>query len=249
MDDLERWLRSAMRAVHQEPSPNLLGGIWRRRRIHLRRVGACSAAAVVAVAIAAPAVLYSTQRGAGNATGPVTGYTTPAGAAPGSELLKCPAYSIRAITGGELGAHWKSASVEAGPVWFVYAGSGAWRSSQRLPDGTYRDVAGVVLAVRNGTTVEITTPPADRSRLRFLSHETSSGGYTLSDGVAALTVVGCPSQPVGQGIPEGYAAGLTLFYLPLGYVTDLSGCLPLQIATPPSWRVRWTAHLAAHGSC
>jgi hypothetical protein len=248
MDDLERWLRSAMRAVHQEASPNLLSAVWQRRRKHLRRVGACGAAAVVAVAIAAPAV-YSAQRGAGNASGPATGYTTPAGAAPGSELLKCPAYSDRGITGGELGAHWKAASVEAGPVWFVYAGSGAWRSSQRLPDGSYRDVPGVVLAVRNGATVEITTASADRFRFRFLTLETRSGTYTLGDGVSGLTLVSCPSQPVAQGLPEGYAGGLTLFYLPIGYVTDLGGCLPLEIATPPSWHVRWTAHLAAHGSC
>jgi hypothetical protein len=246
MDDLERWLRSAMRAVRQEPSSNLLAGIWRRRRNHLRLVGACSAAAVVAVAIAVPAVVYSARPGA---TSPVSGYTTPAGAAPGSALLRCPTYSDRGITGGELDAHWKSASVEAGPVWFVYAGTGAWRSSQRLPDGTYRDVAGVVLAVRNGTTVEITTPSADRSRFRFLTRETRSGSYRLSDGVPGLTLVSCPSQPVAHGLPEAYAAGLTLFYLPVGYVTNLSGCLPLQIATPPSWRMRWTALLPADGSC
>jgi hypothetical protein len=249
MDDLERWLRSALRAVHEEPSPSLLGGVWRRRRNHLRRVGACSAAAVVAVAIAVPAVLYSAQRGAGHANGPATGYSTPAGAAPGSALLTCPAYSDRGITGGELGAHWKSASIEAGPVWFVYAGTGSWRSSQRLPDGRYRDVAGVVLAVRNGTTVEVTTPSADRTRFRFLTSETSSGTDTLAEGAPGLTLVSCPSQPVAQGLPEGYAAGLTLFYLPSGYVTDLAGCLPLEVATPPSWHVRWTALLPAHGSC
>jgi hypothetical protein len=249
MDDLERWLRSAMRTVRQQPSPNLLGGVWRRRRNHLRRVGACSAAAVVAVAIAVPAVLYSAQRGTGPATGSVPGYPTPAGAAPGSELLTCPAYSDRGITGGELGSHWKSASIAAGPVWFVYADSGSWRSSQRLPDGRYRDVAGVVLAVRNGSTVEITTPPADRSRFRFLTSETPSGTYTLGDGVPGLTLVGCPRQPVAAGLPAGYAAGLTLFYLPVGYVTDLGGCLPLEVATPPSWHVRWTANLPARGSC
>jgi hypothetical protein len=249
MDDLERWLRSAMRAMRQEPSPSLLNGVWLRRRNRLRRVGACSAAAVVAVAIAVPAVLHGAHGGAGHATGPETGYTTPAGAAPGSELLKCPVYGDRGITGGELGAHWKSASIEAGPVWFVYAGNGSWRSSRRLPDGRYRDVAGVVVAVRNGTTVEITTPSADRSRFRFLTSETSSGTYTLGDGVPGLTLVGCPSQPVAQGLPEGYAGGLTLFYLPLGYVTDLGGCMPLEIATPPSWHVRWTADLSVHGSC
>ncbi len=248
MDDLERWLRSAMRSVYQEPSTSLLSGVWRRRRGHLRRVGACSAVAAVAIAIAVPAIVDSAQRGAGHANR-AAGYTTPVGAAPGSELLKCPAYSDRGITGGELSAHWKSASVEAGPVWFVYAGSSSWRPSQRLPDGTFRDVTGVVLAVRNGVTVEITTPSADRSRFRFLTRATSSGTYTLRDGVPGLTLVSCPSQPVAHSMPAAYAAGLTLFYLPVGYVTDLRGCLPLEIATPPAWHVRWTADLPADSSC
>jgi hypothetical protein len=249
MDDLERWLRSAMRALHQEPSPNLLNGVWRRRRNHLRRVGACSAAAVVAVAIAVPSVLYSAQRGAVHVNPPVAGQTKPAGAAPGSALLKCGAYSDRGISGGELSAQWKSASVRAGPVWFVYAGNGLWRSSQRLPDSKFRNVPGALLAVRNGTTVEITTPSADRSRFKFITRKTRSGTYTLRDGVPGLTLVGCPSYPVPPGMPEAYAAGLTLFYLPLGYVADLGSCLPLEVATPPSWHVRWTAHLSPHGVC
>jgi hypothetical protein len=249
MDDLERWLRSAMRAVRQEPSPNLLSGVWRRRRNHLWRVGACGAAAVLAVAIAVPSVLYSAQPGAAQANRPAAGYTTPAGAAPGSELLKCGAYSDRGISGGELGAHWLSASVRTGPVWFVYADNGLWRSSQRLPDGSFRDVAGVVLGVLNGTTVEITTPPADHSRFRFITSETSSGTYTLRDGVPGLTLVACPKNSVAKNMPEAYADGLTLFYLPLGYVADLGSCLPLEVATPPSWSVRWTATLSPHGRC
>jgi hypothetical protein len=249
MDDLERWLRSAMRAMHQEPSPNLLSAVWRRRRDHLRRAGAGGAAAVVAVAIAVPLVLHYGQSGPRPAGRPVTGQTAPTGAAPGSELLTCGTYSDRAISGGELGAHWKSASVQAGPVWFVYAGHGWWRPSQRLPAGRFRGVAGALLAVRNGTTVEITTPPADRSRFRFLTRKTSSGTYTLRDGVPGLTLAGCPSYPAPSGLPEAYAAGLTLFYLPLGYVADLGGCLTLEVATPPSWHVRWTARLSPHGAC
>jgi hypothetical protein len=247
MDDLERWLRSAMQAAQQEPSPNLLSGIWRRRRDHLRRAGASGAAAVVAIAIAVPSLLYSAQHGAPRRN-PIAGQTGPVAAAPGSELVKCGAYSDRGITGGELGAHWKSASVQAGPVWFVYERS-FWRSSQRLPDGRFRDVPGTLLAVRDGTTVEVTTPPADHSRFRFLTRETSTGTYTLRDGVSGLTLAACPSYPVPPGTPEAYAAGLTLFYLPLGYVTDLGGCLPLQIATPPSWQVRWTVQLSRHGVC
>jgi hypothetical protein len=116
------------------------------------------------------------------------------------------------------------------------------------------------VAVRNGATVEITTPPADWSRFRFLTRATPSGSYTLDDGVRAVTLVACPAYRVPAGIPPGYAPGLTLFYLPLGYVTDLTDCLPLQIAEPSAWPVRWTAEpsawivrwtadLPVHGRC
>lgn len=249
MDDLERWLRTSMQAAQQRPSPNLLDGIWLRRRAHLRRTGAWSAAAVVAVAIAVPSVLHATAGGRAQPTRPQASATATPRAAPGSELLKCGDYSDRGISGGQLDAHWQSASVHAGPVWFVFARNGLWRSSQRLPNGRFRGVAGPIVAVKNGVTVEITTPPADWSRFRFLTRATSSGSYTLNDGAHGLTLVGCPSYRVLPGIPTADAPGLTLFYLPLGYVTDLPGCLPLQIAEPPSWHVRWTADLSVHGLC
>jgi hypothetical protein len=204
-------------------------------------------AVVAAAVIAIPSVLQATLPGATKPAGPAAAFKTPTGAAPGSELLKCGDYSDRGISGGQLSAHWKAESVQAGPVWLVWARQGAWRSSQRLADGRFRNVAGLVLAVRNGSTVEITTPPADRSRFRFLTHRTKPGTYTLRDGFAGLTVVACPWQRVWAGIPESDAPGLTLFYLPLGYVTNLTGCLPLEIATPPKWQARWTANLPVHG--
>ncbi len=83
----------------------------------------------------------------------------------------------------------------------------------------------------------------------LLTRETSSGTYTLRDGVPGLTLVSCPRYPVGPGVPASYAAGLTLFYLPVGYVADLGACMQLHIATPPSWHARWTAYLSARGSC
>jgi hypothetical protein len=249
MDDLERWLRASMQAAQRDPAPNLLDGIWLRRRAHLRRTRAWSAAAVVAVVIAVPSILHATAGGPTRPTRPQPNATATPSAAPGSELLKCGAYSDRGISGGQLDAHWQSDSVRAGPVWFVFARSGVWRSSQRLPDGTFGAVGGPVVAVRNGVTVEITTPPADWSRFRFLTRATPSGRYALKDGVRGLTLVGCPSYRVLPGIPPGDAPGFTLFYLPLGYVTDLGGCLPLQIAEPPSWHVRWTADLSVHGRC
>jgi hypothetical protein len=244
MDDLERWLRATMQAATQEPPRNLLTGVWRRRRTHLQRIVAAGAAALAAIAIAVPSVLASTT--SGRQTGSAIGPDTP-GAAPGSELLKCGAYSDHGISGGELGAHWKAASIQAGPVWFVYARDGSWRSSQRLPGGKLRNVAGVILAVRNGSTAEITS--AQPGRLRFISSQNASGTYTLHYGVAGITLVGCQSYKVPPGIPEAYAAGLTLFYLPLGYITDRTGCLPMQVRTPPSWQVRWTADIPLNGTC
>lgn len=244
MDDLERWLRTTMQATTQDPPRNLLTAVWRRRRTHLRRTGAGSAAALAAIAIAVPSVLASTT--SGPRTGSAAGPAAP-GAAPGSELLKCGTYSDRGISGGELGAHWKAASIQAGPVWFVYARDGMWRSSHRLPDGRLHDVAGVILALRNGSTAEITT--AQPRRFRFMTSKNASGIYTLRDGVAGITLIGCRSYRVPPGTPEAYAAGLTLFYLPLGYVTDLTGCLPMQIRTPPSWQIRWTVNIRLHGTC
>jgi hypothetical protein len=249
MDDLERWLRAALQGAEQRPSPNLMFGIWQRRRAHLRRTRAWSAAAVVVTAVAVPSALYATTGGPAQPARPQASATAPPRAAPGSELLKCGDYSDRGISGGELDARWQSASVQAGPVWFVFARNGVWHLSRRLPGGKFGAVEGPIVAVRNGSTVEITTPSADWSHFRFLTSATPSGRYTLHDGVRALTLVGCPIYRVFPGIPAGYAAGFSLFYLPLGYVTDLTGCLPLQIAEPPSWHVRWTVSLSVHGRC
>ena len=244
MDDLERWLGAAMQAATQQPPPNLLTGVWRRRRAHLRRAGAGGAAALAALAIAVPSVFWSTT--GGTRTSPAARPASP-GAAPGSELLKCGAYGDRGISGGELSSHWQASSIQAGPVWFVYARHGLWRPSKRLPGGALGDVAGVVLAVRNGSTAEITT--GQPGRFRFITRETASGTYTLRDGESGVTLVGCPSYRAPSAAPESYAAGLTLFYLPLGYVTDQTGCLPMQIRTPPSWQVRWTADVPLRGTC
>jgi hypothetical protein len=249
MDDLERWLRTAMQAAEQRPSASLLPGIWRRRRAYLRRTGTVSAAAAVAIAIAVPSVLHATGGRHAQPTRPLATASATPSAAPGSELLKCGDYSERGITGGQLDARWQAASVRVGPVWIVFARTGGWRSSQRLPNGRFRAVGGPIVAVKNGVTVEVTTPQADWSRFRFLTRSGASGSYTLRDGVRGLTLVGCPSSSIPAGMPAGYAPGFTLFYLPLGYVTDLTGCVPLRIAEPPSWRVRWTVGLSAHGRC
>jgi hypothetical protein len=242
MDDLERWLRATMAAATQEPPRDLLAGVWRRRRLHQRQIGASSVAAVAAIAIVVPSVLLST---AGDHPSNSAASATTLRAAPGSELLRCGIYSGRGISGGELSARWKAVSIQAGQVWFVDARDGAWRSSVPLPGGRLRDVPGIILAVRNGTAEEITTPQS--GRFRFVTRHAAHGSYTMRDGVAGVTLVGCASYPIPRGMPEAMAAGLTLFYLPLGYVTDLTGCLPVQVRTPPSWKVRWTGDIPLNG--
>src|ERR1700733_7835962 len=151
MDDLERWLRAQMQAATADAPLNLLPGVWRRRRTHLRRVGAGAVAALAAVGIAVPTVLASTTGG------PRTGPAIPpavAGPAPGSELLKCGSSSVRGVSGGELSWRWKPASGQAGSVWLVGARSGAWQSSRRVPDGRLRAVTGIIVAGRNGRNAE-----------------------------------------------------------------------------------------------
>ncbi len=49
----------------------------------------------------------------------------------------------------------------------------------------------------------------------------------MAEGAASLTMSGCPASPVGTNIPESYAPGLTMFWQ--GYVTDLRGCVPLEV--------------------
>ena len=262
MDDLESWLRSAMAAAAQDPPAALVARIWHRRRLHLRRVGASCAAAVVAIAVAAPAAVHEAQRwsasksAAHSATGQTglgiagaggTGGQAGDRAVPGTVLVACPSYSRMAISGGEIGSHWQRSSVQIGPVWLVYAQLGNWFASGRYADGTLAPVQGVILAIKNGTTAELTTPPQYRARLRFLTRATASGRYTLRDGVAGLTLAACPAGPVVTNIPDGWAAGLTLFYLPLGYVTSLTGCVPFEVVIAPYGHPQWIRTVSLSG--
>jgi len=248
MDELERWLRATMQSATQDPPVNLLAGVWRRRRSHLRRVGVSCVAVMAAVAVAVPSVLHAVRPGgSARARGEAAATTARPTAAPGTVLLRCGSYSDQAITGGELYSRWQADSIHAGPVWFVDARTGVWASSRRMAGGKLAAVAPIILAVRNGSTVEITTAAPQRSRFRFLEHSAVSGQYTPRDGVGGLTLVACPWYPVGSRIPAAYAAGLTLFYLPLGYITNLTGCVSLQVASPPSWHARWTGRVPLAG--
>jgi len=236
MGDLENRLRHAMIAAAERPPAGLLDGVRRRHRRRIRRITAVGIAAVAAVAIAAPVAARQIPGGARTA-GPSAGSAAPArtpAAAPGTVLRDCPSSE-----GGTMGSAWQAHSVQAGPVWFIYAlPVGASPAGQRLAGGKLT-VSAMAIGVENGRTAVVTAAPATAGRFRFLPQ--FSGGserYTLADGSPELTLAGCPRDPASISIPASYAPGLTLFWE--GFVTDLRGCIPLEVRTPGSPPTRAT---------
>ena len=255
MMDFERRLRAAMAAAAEPAPAGLLDGIHRRHRRHVRRV-ATACVAVVAVGVAGTLVtrgiLATGPAGRGPAgTGPaVTGpavspAAVPSSAgtgAPGTVLLDC-----QSSTGGTMSSDWKARSVHAGPVWFIYARPAAPSPGHRLAVGKTRASA-MVIAVRNGHTAVVRAAPSLGGRFRFLAvFNNNVTPYTLSEGAPGLTLRGCPASPAGHHVPARYAPGLTMFWE--GFVTDLRGCIPLDVrAGPGSHPVRVTI-AATDGGC
>ena len=247
MTDFERRLRAAMAAAAERAPAGLLDGIHRRHRRHVRRI-ATAWVAVAAVGITGTVVTRgilaagSAGRGPGGsgpvATGPAVGPaavpTSTASGAPDTVLRDC-----QSADGGTLGSNWKAQSVHAGPVWFIYARPAPPLPSHRLAAGKIRDSA-MVIAVRNGRTAVVTAAPSLGGRFRFLAaFNTNWPSGTLSVGAPGLTLAGCPAGPAGHDIPASYAPGLTMFWE--GFVTDLRGCIPLDVrASPGSHPVRVT---------
>jgi hypothetical protein len=251
MTDFERRLRAAIAAAAEPAPAGLLDGIHRRHRRHVRRV-ATACVAVAAVGIAGTAVTRGilaagpAGRGPGGsgpvATGPAAGPSSPATGAPDTVLRDC-----QSANGGTLGSNWKAQSVQAGPVWFIYARPATPSPSRRLAVGKTRASA-MVIAVRNGHTAVVTAAPSLGGRFRFLAvFNTNWTPGSLSVGVPRVTLAGCPASQVGHHIPARYAPGLTMFWE--GFVTDLRGCIPLEVrASPGSQPVRVTI-AATDGGC
>jgi hypothetical protein len=120
-------------------------------------------------------------------------------------------------------------------------------SSQRLAVGKLTSSA-MAVAVSNGRTAVVTAAPATAGRFRFLARFNTGGDpYTLAEGAPGLTLVGCPAGPAGTDIPASYAPGLTMFWE--GYVTDLRGCIPLEVRPSPASQPIRVALPGANGGC
>jgi hypothetical protein len=253
--DLERRLRAAMAASAGPAPAGLLDGIHRRHRRHNRRmVAAC--AAVVAFGVAGTLITRGVLAGpAGNgpsAAGPgATGPAVIPSAMPSSTATGAPGTVLRdcqSNNGGTLSSDWKAQSVHAGPVWFIGARPpGTGSTGHRLSTGKVRASA-MVIAVENGRTAVVRAAPELGGRFRFLASFHGGGQpYTLAEGAPGLTLAGCPAGPAGTKIPEIYAPGLTMFWE--GYVTDLRGCIPVEVhARPASQPIRVTL-TTGNGGC
>ena len=239
-------------AAAAEPAPaGLLDGIHRRHQRHLRRV-ATACVAVVAVGVAGTLVTRGILAagpagrgpgGSGPAVSPAAVPSSTATAAPGTVLRDCQSSNF-----GTLSSDWKAHSVHAGPVWFIYVHPGSTPSpSHRLPIGKTHASA-MIIAVRNGHTAVVTAAPALGGRFRFLTGFNNSGApYTLSEGAPGLTLAGCPVRLGGTHIPASYAPGLTMFWQ--GYVTDLRGCIPVDVRPSPGGPPTRVTLAAGNGGC
>lgn len=258
-----------MTAMSEPPPPGLLAAIRRRHARHVRRVGAGGVAAVAAIALAITPVAHALRAGAGSvAPGSDSAGSGSGPAVPGSGAARsAPASRPTAVAGtvlrdcrtennGVLGSSWQAQSLHVGPAWLVYARvKGVWSSSPRGPDRSIPHLAdskltptAAAIAVPNGSTVVVSATPAARRHFRFLPDlHGNTGGYSLRDGSPDLTLVGCPASPVGTGIPEAYAPGLTMYWVI--YITDLPRCLPLQVRQLPAGKLRRVTVSTAGGTC
>jgi hypothetical protein len=256
MTDFEHRLRAAMAATAEPAPAGLLDGIHRRHRRHVRRV-AMACVAVLAVGIAGTLVtrgiLAAGPAGGGSGgTGPAaSGPAVSPAAVPSSTATSAPGTVLRDCQSnnfGTLSSDWKAHSVHAGPVWFIYVRPGSTPSPSHQPAAGKTRVSAMIIAVRNGRTAVVTAAPSLGGRFRFLAGFNNSGSpYTLSEGAPGITLAGCPASQAGHHIPARYAPGLTMFWE--GFVTDLRGCIPLEVrASSGTQPVRVTI-AATGGGC
>jgi len=233
MNDIERRLRAAMHAAAerwsaeqrsaeqrsgQQLSATLLAGIRRRHRRHVRRLGAASAAAVVAVAVAVPALAHELRTApvgqipAGHLPAPATSSPAPSPTARSGTVLR----GCASANWGQLPSNWRSGSLAAGPVWFVYDrphgyvhDGGSYSKPVVHPSGSRQPWVGVMIVeVDFGATAVLKVDPASQSYFRLLTGFDQAGSYSLRDGVTGLTLASCP-----RGTPAGPNGLVTDYYL------------------------------------
>lgn len=144
-------------------------------------------------------------------------------AAPGTVLLGCDS-----ATSGQLARDWRTASLRAGPVWFVdgreigYVHENAWHSAAPVGHGTLQFVV-MIVEVTTGTTAVIKPEAAATRYFHFLAGF-SPAGDPLPAGDTGFTLAACPPGTPG---PNG---AVTDFYL--GFATEPGWAAAVDVSSP-----------------
>jgi len=137
-------------------------------------------------------------------------------AAPGTMLRGC-----QSENGGQqeiLG--YRSRSVRAGPVWFVWARTRSKHWGPGAPQGNGQLSAGAApVAIQAGATAVVRVAPAARSRFQFLRTFNSTDRYRPPAGPDGITFTACPASYLGP---------VTVFWV--GYLDDGLSCVPLEVS-------------------
>jgi hypothetical protein len=151
-------------------------------------------------------------------------------AAPGTMLRDC-----QSENGGQQEiAGYRSRSVRAGPVWFVWARTANRHWAPGKPVGNGRlQAGGGPVAVQADATVVVRVAPAARSHFQFLQSFNNTDRYRLHAGPDGITFAACPASYLGPG---------TVFWI--GYLDSGLGCVPLEVSAPgrPPVRIGLSSH-------
>jgi hypothetical protein len=192
MSEIEQRLRAAMHAaVDALPPPaDLLQQVRSRRR--RQRVRSAAVAVVAVGALAVPPVTLALHGRGGPAGGPGTpSASTPAQrAAPGTVLDAC-----ASAIDENLGLDWRQQSVRVGPLWLIDLRQQSATYYGRSPVA----IGGLEVAVQDSAKAWVTTAGPSRGYFRFLFGPSDfkagvAGHYTVADGEAGVTFVGCPAS-------------------------------------------------------
>jgi hypothetical protein len=192
MSEIERRLRAAMHAAVDGVTPpaDLLRQVRLRRQRH--RVRTVAVAVVAAGALAVPPVTLALH-GRGAQAGGAGTRSAPAPAqraAPGTVLDACASAIYE-----NLGLGWRQQSVHVGPIWLVDLRQQSATYYGRSPVA----IGGLEVAVQDSAKAWVTAAGASQGYFRFLFGPSDfkagvNGHYTMADGEAGVTFVGCPAD-------------------------------------------------------
>jgi hypothetical protein len=192
MSEIEGRLRAAMHAAVDglPPPTDLLQQVSLRRRRHRVRSAAVAVAAVGALAVPPVSLALHGRAGQAGGAGTPPAPAPAQRAAPGTVLDAC-----ASAIDENLGLGWRQQSVRAGPLWFIDLRQQSATYYRRSPIA----IGGLEVAVQDSAKAWVTAAGASRGYFRFLFGPSDfkagvDGHYTVADGEAGVTFVGCPAD-------------------------------------------------------